>query len=91
MKFLKLFLWSAACVGLGVALATFELGGRTPIQIVERQVKTTSARIDRVFGDGSDDTTEYRRKVSTKRVIGEQHSRRDRDEIDDIIAKRQQK
>ena len=74
-------------MGIGIGLATVELGGRTPLKHIERLWKQERPQIERVSHDAVE---EMRKKVAAKDVAGpkEQHSASDRSAIDEIIAKR---
>lgn len=39
MSTLRFLLWSTLCIGLGLALGTFEIGGRTPWERLQRTWK----------------------------------------------------
>lgn len=59
MSFLKWLIWTACAVGLGVYLASGDIGGRTPLEHAERAWKQTvsPSKLDRVK-DGLSDTLE---------------------------------
>jgi hypothetical protein len=88
MGALRFVLWSGICVGLGVALASVEVGGRTPVSHLERLWRHTAPRLERAGGEVVE---EVKRKVApaTAAEPKESHGKADRDAVADIIARRQ--
>ncbi len=86
MGLIRFILWTGVSVGIGIAAATVEVGGRTPVQHVERVWKHDRPQLERASHDAVE---ELKKKVSSKDLgPKEQHSASDRSAIDDIIAKR---
>lgn len=90
MGFIRFILWTATSVGFGVGLATVDLGGKTPLEHVARLWKEERPQLERA---GHAAAEEVRRKVAGKDMAGpkEQHTASDKNAIDEIIAKRQQR
>ncbi len=91
MATLRFLLWTAACIGLGIFLATFELGGKTPLvrgQEAWRGAPSAEA-MKRTAGDLLGDA----KKQLGGREAGpvERHSPEERNAVNALIAKRQQK
>jgi hypothetical protein len=91
MKYFKIFLWTTACLGLGMWMASFDIGGRTPLEHMERAWKQTTPKLDTVRMGAADLIGGAKRKAPTRVAPAELHSKKDRDELEQIIAKRQQK
>jgi hypothetical protein len=91
MGTLRFILWTTACVALGIALGTVELGGRTAVQHAERLWKQKAPRLDKVRDGASDLVDDVRKRVSAAEASGpsEQHSASERQAVDQIIARRQ--
>lgn len=94
MGLIRFFMWTGVSIGVGVGLATVEVGGRTPLMHLERLWKHERPKLERASHDA---VAEVKKKVSSKDVVGggggasgpkEQHSAADRSAIDEIIGKR---
>jgi len=87
MGALRFLLWTGLCVGAGIALASVELGGRTPVSHLERLWKQSAPRLERA---GAEVVDEVKKKVgSTPLEPKESHAKADRDAVADIISRRQ--
>jgi hypothetical protein len=87
MGALRFLLWSGICVGLGVAMASVEVGGRTPVSHLERLWHRGAPKLEKAGGEVVE---EVRRKVgASSSEPKETHGKADRDAVADIIAKRQ--
>jgi hypothetical protein len=93
-KLLKFLVWTALATGLGIALATYEVGGKTPVQHFQRVWKQNgmATKLDgwkigarEAFEDGKDSISRTWDKKPTER-----HSRADREAIEKLVAKRNQ-
>lgn len=93
MGILRFLVWTGLCIGLGIFLATADVGGRTPLEHLTRAWKQTSPRLERVKGDAGELVEGVKKKVATKEAPAptERHAQEDRDAVDAIIAKRAQK
>ncbi|MCA2980640.1 MAG: hypothetical protein INH41_14325 [Myxococcaceae bacterium] len=95
MRWLITMFWSLACVGVGVALATVEVSGRTPLQHAERAWRTDGAkRLDAAKGTADDLVADVKKKVSgavkdAKDRPLDKHSADERSALDQLIADRQ--
>lgn len=96
MRLLVTLVWTLSCVGVGIALGTVEVGGRTPWQHAQRVYK---AEGEKKLGDArekaSDLVEDVGRKVSStvKETVKERpldrHSPAERDALEKLIANRQ--
>lgn len=93
-KFLKFLIWTAIATGFGIALATYEVSGRTPVQHFQRAWKKNAVatklegwKISAIeaLEDGKDDLSRAWDKEPKER-----HSREDREAVQKLIAKRNQ-
>jgi len=66
---------------LGIALATLDVGGKTPWQIMKGTWHAHSGQVDSAFDRLKD-------SVSGKNTPAERHSAEDRRAVDQLIAKR---
>lgn len=91
MGILRFVVWTGCCVALGIALATVEVGGKTIVQHAERSWKQQSPKLEKVKDGAGELVDDVKKKVATHDPSGptEQHSREDRQAVDQIIAKRQ--
>lgn len=91
-KMLKTLIWTGLAVGLGIFLATFEVGGRTPVQHFQRTWKQQggAGKIDqlknRIHGAVDDAKDALSSAWDTKPK--ERHSPEDREAINKLVAKR---
>lgn len=91
MGILRFVIWTALCIGFGLFLGTYELGGRTPWQSVQSAWKQQAPRLEKVKGGAEDLVDDVKKKVSTTQEISqpkERHDKEDREAIDQIISKR---
>ncbi len=93
MGILRFVLWTALCFGLGILAGTADVGGRTPWQLAQGLWKQQGPRLEKVKEDAAGVVEDVRFKVAPGDGTGpkERHSKADRDEVDQIIAKRAQK
>jgi hypothetical protein len=95
MRFFITCVWSLACVGAGVALATVEIAGRTGVQHVERAWRSDGARRLDSAKDKADDLVEdVKKKVSgagkdAKDRPLDKHTADERNALEQLIANRQ--
>lgn len=76
MGILRFVLWTALCIGLGIFLATFDMGGRTPLRMIQGAWKQAPI-LEKVL----DKPTEKPAPVK------ERHSKEEREAIDQLISK----
>lgn len=90
MALLKFIGWTSTCVMLGVWVGSFEFGGRTPMQHMQRAWKSSAPKLEKVKDHAEDLVDEVKKKVSTKDAARptEHHTSEDRDAIEKLIAKR---
>ncbi len=90
MGILRFVLWSSLCVGFGIFLATADVSGRTPWQLMQGTWKQQGPRLEKVKGDAEVLADEVKKKVSTQENSApkERHSEDERKAIDAIISKR---
>ena len=87
MGFVRTCVWIAMGVGLGIALATVEVGGRTPWQHARSAWRTSEA--GDWLRDRADDAVDRTRgALGQPQKPRERHSDEDRAALDRIIAKR---
>jgi cytoskeletal protein RodZ len=93
MGIVRLFLWTAAAVALGIFLATYKIGGHTPLETAERtwHQTLTPQRVSAVKEKVEDAYEDAKDKVSTSKAPHEHHSTEDRDAVNKLIAKRSPK
>jgi hypothetical protein len=87
MGFIRTCVWMAVATGLGIALATVEVGGRTPWQHARSAWRTSEA--GDWLRDRADDAVDRARgALGQPQKPRERHSDEDRAALDRIIAKR---
>jgi len=87
MGFIRSCVWMAAAVGLGVALATVDVGGKTPL--AHARVAWERSEAADWFRDRADDAVDRARgALGQPQKPRERHSDEDRAALDRIIAKR---
>lgn len=87
MGFIRTCVWMAMAVGLGIALATVEVGGRTPWQHA-RSAWRTSETGDWMRDRADDAVDRARGALGQPQKPRERHSDEDRAALDRIIAHR---
>jgi hypothetical protein len=87
MGFIRTCVWTAAAVGLGVALATVEVGGKTPLQHARTAWRTSEAG-DWLRDQADEAMDRARGALGQPQKPRERHSEEDRAALDRIIAKR---
>jgi hypothetical protein len=92
MGILRFLMWTTLCIGLGIFLGTYELGGKTPWQTMQSAWKQQSPKLDKVKDGAEDLVDDVKKKVSTQDPVAqppkERHNKEDREAIDQIISKR---
>ena len=98
MGFLKVFVWSVCCIGLGMGLAKVEIGGRTPLEHAQQAWKhrVNPSKLDQLKNGLGDAMDEAKDKVEAAKEAfakddkrpRERHSAEDRDAVNKLIAKR---
>lgn len=91
MQILKVILWSALCLGVGVYVGGHEFSGRTPKEHLEKQLKGTPRAFETVKEGAEDLVDEVKKKVVVDQRPSERHSENDRAAVDALIAKRSKK
>ena len=87
MGVIRTGVWTVVAVGLGIALATVEIGGRTPYQHARAAWRTSEA--GEWFRDKADDAVDRAKgALGQPQKPRERHSDEDRAALDRIIAKR---
>jgi hypothetical protein len=90
MGALRFLLWTGLCMGAGIALATVDVAGRTPLSHLERAWRHHGPRLEREVKEASAEVVdEVKKKVGqTPAEPRESHGKADRDAVADIIARR---
>ncbi|MFZ5446983.1 MAG: hypothetical protein ACOZQL_43800 [Myxococcota bacterium] len=92
MGFLRFLVWTSLCIALGIFLGTWEIGGRTPWQLMQGAWKQQGPRLEKVKDDAGELVDGVKKKVSTEPAFQQQpkerHSKEDREAIDQLISKR---
>lgn len=88
MGLIRFLVWTSLCVGTGVVVGTYEIGGRTTWQRLNGVWKQQSPRLEHVK-DGVEDLVDgVKKRVSTPAQPKERHLKEDREAIEEIISKR---
>ena len=94
MGFLKLILWTAGAVALGVFISTHKVHGQTPLETAEhtwhqtvtpQRVSAVKQRVEDAYEDAKD------KVASNPAAPHEHHSAQDRQAINKLIAERSTK
>ncbi|MBL8921015.1 MAG: hypothetical protein JNJ54_19290 [Myxococcaceae bacterium] len=95
MRTLIMLVWTVSCVGVGIAAATVDVGGRTPW---EHARKAWHSEGEKRVGEAKEHASEFvddvKKKVTTtvkdaqERPL-DRHSASERDALDKLIANRQ--
>ncbi len=90
MGLLRFLIWTTLCIAFGIFLGTYELGSKTPWQLMQGAWKQQAPRLEKVKGEAGDLVDDVKKKVSTQDVAQpkERHDKEDREAIDQIISKR---
>lgn len=90
MGFLRVMLWSACCIGLGIGLATVEIDGRTPLEHAQHfwKHKVHPSKLDQLKDSLGEAVDGARDALSRDSKPRERHSAEDREAINKLIAKR---
>lgn len=87
MGFVRTCVWTVGAVGVGVAMATVEVGGRTPL--AHAQAAWRKAEAGDWLRDRADEAVDRARgALGQPQKPRERHSDEDRAALDRIIAKR---
>jgi len=87
MGFIRSCVWTAVAVGVGIALATVDVGGKTPLALARAAWERSEAAD--WFRDRADDAVDRARgALGQPQKPRERHSDEDRAALDRIIAKR---
>jgi hypothetical protein len=91
MGFLKFLVWTSCAVGLGIFLAKGEVGGRTPLEHIERtwQRNVRPTRMDRLK-DGLEDALDNAKEAVSRKTDAprERITEEDRAAVNRIIAQK---
>ncbi|HEY1333032.1 MAG TPA: hypothetical protein VGF31_02175 [Myxococcaceae bacterium] len=87
MGFIRTCVWMAMAMGLGIAVATVEVGGRTPWERARSAWRTSEAG-DWLRDHADDAVDRARGALGQPQKPRERHSDEDRAALDRIIAKR---
>ncbi len=93
MRIIKILIWSAACVGLGIFVSNYKFDGKTPVQHLERGWKQKPG-LDEVKEDVSSAIDGAKKKLTVKEKAveapTEQHSEEDKEAVNRLLARRKQ-
>jgi hypothetical protein len=91
MGFLKFLVWTSCAIGLGIFLAKGEVGGRTPLEHLERtwQRNVRPTRMDRIK-DGLEDALDNAKDAVSRKADAprERITEEDRAAVNRIIAQK---
>lgn len=92
MGILRFLVWTTLCIGLGIFLGTYEVGGRTPWQLMQGAWKQQGPRLEKVKDDAGELVNGVKKKVAQDPAFQQQpkerHSAEEREAIDQLISKR---
>jgi hypothetical protein len=90
MGFLKVFIWSALCIGLGIFLGTHDFGGSTAVEHAQKQLggKVKAPTLTEVKEDLADAIDSGKKKLAVKDAPTEKHTSEDKDAVNKLIARR---
>lgn len=90
MGILRFLVWTAVCIGLGLFLGTFEVGGRTAWQAMQGAWNRQAPRLEKVKAEAEDLMESAKKKVTTTpdSEPKERHLKEDREAVERIISKR---
>lgn len=91
MGILRFVVWTTLCIGLGIFLATWEVGGKTPWQSAQGLWRRSAPKLEKVKDGAEDLVVDVKKRVAPPAEAPaprERHTRDDREAIDQIIAKR---
>ncbi len=91
-RLLKFLVWTGCAIGLGILLATTLVGGRTPVQHLQRAWKQHgfSSKIEELktgVGNAVEDAKDSLTTALDKKPK-ERHSQEDREAVNKLVAKR---
>lgn len=80
MGFIRAAIWTVLCVGLGIFAATYEIEGRTPLEHVQRQWRSSDApdQMDKMVATAKSKVEQPIEKIS----------KADRESLNSLIAKK---
>lgn len=79
MGFIKWLLWTCFSVGLGVLLASYEVGGRTPVDHLKRVWKDEAPRVHEVIDEA--------KKTFSAKQPKEHYTPEERSELNKLLAR----
>lgn len=92
MGFLKFLVWTVCAVGLGIFLAKGEIGGRTPLEHMERTWQRSNVRPPRMerLKDGLEDALDNAKDAVSRKTDAprERITEEDRAAVNRIIAQK---
>lgn len=88
MAIVRFLLWSGICVALGVFAASYEIGGRTPLAHAQALWQRQAPQVEKVKAGAAELAGDVKRQLAAPT---EHHSADERDSVNRIIARRQQK
>ncbi len=92
MNVLKVLVWTGLSIALGIVLATWTVGGRTPLERAQHlwSTQVRPSRFEQLKGGLRDAYDDVKDKVtaSSDRRPQERHSAEDRNEVNKLVAKR---
>lgn len=94
MRILIFVGWTAACVGVGIAMATLEVDGKTPWQHAQRAWKSDAEKkFVEARGSAVSLVDDVKRHVASAKEAAplDRHSVEERDALEKLISNRQKK
>ncbi len=90
MGFLKVFVWSALCIGLGIFLGTHRFDGHTAVEHAERGLggKVKAPSLGEVKEDLEDALDAAKKKLASREAPTEKHTLEDKEAVNKLIARR---
>jgi hypothetical protein len=90
MGFLKVFVWSALCIGLGIFLGTHSFDGHTAVEHAERSLngKVKAPSLSEVKDDVAEAIDSAKKKLAAKDGPTEKHTLEEKDAVNKLIARR---
>ncbi len=90
MGFLKVFVWSALCIGLGIFLGTHSFDGHTAVERAERSFngKVKAPSLSEVKDDVEEAIDSAKKKLAAKDAPTEKHTLEDKEAVNKLIARR---
>ncbi len=90
MGILKVIVWTAACIGLGIFLATHSIEGKTAVEHASKALggKVKAPTLEGVKGEVEDAIDAAKKKLATDKPPTEKHTAEDKDAVNKLIARR---